>query len=502
MRHLSLMLLLLVIGVGFALNSNTTTAQTDDTCPAFVDQAMAQVGDTCSNMGLNVACYGNYAVESILNQGVSISRFDAPADRIELASLNTIRTAPLNEAREEWEIALLNTRANLPNTAPGQSVVMMLVGDASIENQITPDQQVSLDALITVQVEVATNLRAQPSANGTIVGSLEAGSRLSADMLSEDQAWVRIPQPGGDILWISRDAIVDAPEIDLLPYSNPTQISPMQSFYFNTGIGQSSCTEASGTLFIQGPNNIRVDLQVNGVDISIGSTIALNFITPTQMQVVTLSGTGYVAGTTVPAGYAVTVEVDSDNIGIPGSVSTAQRMDDTLIRRYRLSEAIPETLLNYQIDLQPITETVTGTTTPMPITLIIEGAVQEVIGNILIIYDFEIEVDPDDPILRIIQPGDVLRINGTMEIIVANRDVESSIIHITPIIIMPIGDTIQINADTGEVWRDDYSCNNPPPAWALANSWRSRCEVAPAINPGGGGRGSGRGSRGRSSRGS
>ncbi|NWF70225.1 MAG: hypothetical protein HXY40_14155, partial [Chloroflexi bacterium] len=29
---------------------------------------------------------------------------------------------------------------------------------------------------------------------------------------------------------------------------------------------------------------------------------------------------------------------------------------------------------------------------------------------------------------------------------------------------------------TGEVWRDDGSCNNPPPDWAPAVGWRQRCQ--------------------------
>ncbi|MEQ8676944.1 MAG: SH3 domain-containing protein [Aggregatilineales bacterium] len=350
--------IMIFVGIGLAIQP--TQAQNEEVCPAFVEQAIIEVGDLCENLGRNVACYGHNDVESTLYQGVSVSRFDAPADRIELTSLNTIRTAPLNESLGRWGIALLSAQANLPGTVPGQNVVMMLVGDASLENQITPDQHISTGSLVTVEVELPTNLRDQPSITGNIVGSVEAGTRLSADMISEDQTWIRIPQPAGDVVWISRDLVSENSGLNQLPHPSPTQISPMQSFYFNAGIGQSTCAEASGTLFIQGPNNIRVDLQVNGVDISIGSTIALSFVSPTQMQVATLSGTGYVVGTTVPAGHAVTIDLDSNHIGIPESVSVVQRMDDATIARYGLSEAIPENLLHYQIQLQPITELVSN----------------------------------------------------------------------------------------------------------------------------------------------
>lgn len=355
-----ILLLGLFIGMmmGLGISLQPTQAQTSDTCPAFVEQAVTEVGNICENLGRNVACYGHNNIETSLYQGISFSRFDAPADRIELSGLNSIRTAPLNEIDETWGIALLSVQANLPGTVPGQNVVMMLMGDASLENQVAPEHQISTDETLSVTVNVDANLRDQPSMNSRIIGSVVPNTRLEADMLSEDGVWIRIPQPAGEVVWISRDMVDDNPVIDSLPRPAPTQISPMQSFYFSAGLGQSTCAQASGTLFIQGPNNIRVDLAINGVDISIGSTIALSYISPTQMQVVTLSGTGYVAGVTVPTGYAVTIDLDSHQMGMPETVSAARPMDENSLSRYSLSEAIPTNVLHYHIDLQPVTEVV------------------------------------------------------------------------------------------------------------------------------------------------
>jgi hypothetical protein len=44
-------------------------------------------------------------------------------------------------------------------------------------------------------------------------------------------------------------------------------------------------------------------------------------------------------------------------------------------------------------------------------------------------------------------------------------------------------------SDSGEVWRDDGSCNNPPPPWAPANGWRRRCESGNGNGNGSGGGG-------------
>jgi hypothetical protein len=111
------------------------------------------------------------------------------------------------------------------------------------------------------------------------------------------------------------------------------------------------------------------------------------------------------------------------------------------------------------------------TPTSIPITIIIEGAVESIDGNIITIDGIPIEVAPDDPRLGAIQIGDVLRIEG-----------ESAKRGATPVIVAV--NVIFVNADVavggnGQVWRDDGNCANPPPSWAPAHGWRLRCEGVP-----------------------
>jgi hypothetical protein len=121
-----------------------------------------------------------------------------------------------------------------------------------------------------------------------------------------------------------------------------------------------------------------------------------------------------------------------------------------------------------------LTPTPGGTVTPggLPITIIIEGPVQEINVNIITIYDIDIIVGDDDPILGIIQIGDILHVEGDTDDI--NGTIIIIAINITII-------NVDINVDTGEFWRDDGNCSNPPPPWAPAHGWRRRCQ-----NPGGG----------------
>lgn len=113
----------------------------------------------------------------------------------------------------------------------------------------------------------------------------------------------------------------------------------------------------------------------------------------------------------------------------------------------------------------------TAEATPDPdddtdITIVIEGPVQSININIITIYDIDIQLGDDNPVLGIIQIGDILRVEGD------TQDLDGTIIIIAINIIII---NVDINIDTGEFWRDTGTCANPPPPWAPAHGWRRRC---------------------------
>jgi len=109
--------------------------------------------------------------------------------------------------------------------------------------------------------------------------------------------------------------------------------------------------------------------------------------------------------------------------------------------------------------------------------MVIEGPIQEVGDDYLLIFDFRIEFPPETPLLENIEVGDHLRIDGTMPEDGPTSDEDGNFtMIIVPVVVEPIGDELAIDTETGEVWRDNGTCNNPPPAWAPANGWRARCE--------------------------
>lgn len=115
----------------------------------------------------------------------------------------------------------------------------------------------------------------------------------------------------------------------------------------------------------------------------------------------------------------------------------------------------------------------------LPVTLVIEGPVLSININIITIYGFEIELAPDDPLLTVIQIGDNIRVSGDA------ADTADTLIIVAVTIII-VDDDLAVDFDTGEVWRDDGECSNPPPPWAPARGWRAKCERGE--HPGGGDR--------------
>lgn len=137
------------------------------------------------------------------------------------------------------------------------------------------------------------------------------------------------------------------------------------------------------------------------------------------------------------------------------------------------------------------------TVTPNPfadVNIAIEGEIEEVRENSIIVYGFEIAIKPDDPLRPVLREGDIIRIEGA--IIEGGQT-----LVIDPVDFEFVDVVVELGQD-GQVWRDDGNCSNPPPAWANANGWRQRCQGAGGnSNSGGGNNGNNNGSNGNNGNG-
>lgn len=259
------------------LVSLSSARQQDTTCPALIEQALGSIGSNCASLGRNSACYGFQDVLATFSDETPPDSFSQPSDRVGLLTLKNIGTSPMNTTLQEWGIALLNLQANLPDTLPGQNVVFMLLGDTEVENAVHPDDAFTGGAAVNVTTQAATGLFYLPGTDQPVVRAIPANEVLPADAISEDGQWVRVVY-SSRFGWVSRQVLVPQENVESLPIVTPETRTPMQAFYLRTGITGTDCTEAPDSLVVQGPQNLMVDIDVNGADIRLGSTIALRVI--------------------------------------------------------------------------------------------------------------------------------------------------------------------------------------------------------------------------------
>lgn len=105
-------------------------------CPAFVEQVLAELQNNCSDLPSNTACYGYQRLEATFRAPQPVGYFTLPADRAPLAVLEAIRSAPLNPSSGDWGVAVLSLQADLPDTLAGQAVTFILMGDGQLQNSV------------------------------------------------------------------------------------------------------------------------------------------------------------------------------------------------------------------------------------------------------------------------------------------------------------------------------------------------------------------------------
>ncbi|MBZ0300448.1 MAG: SH3 domain-containing protein [Anaerolineae bacterium] len=298
---------------------STVFAQ-DDTCSAIVREAISIVEDECTLTGRNQACYGYVRLEATPRESVQDFNFAQRGDVVNVGDIDTLRLSALDPASDTWGVALMRLQANLPATLPGQNVTFLIFGNVEIQNAV-PDSP----ALATVEITSggSINVRSGPSTDNRVIGSLANGDTATANGRNQDGSWLRIQLPDSDALgWVYASLVIPASDVSALSVVDASDTSvpftPMQAFYFRTGLGDAACAEApQDGILIQTPAGAgKVQLRANDVDIELGSTAYLQAQAGADMVVSVVEGQGRITsgGTSVsvPAGAQVEIPLDDD----------------------------------------------------------------------------------------------------------------------------------------------------------------------------------------------
>ena len=354
-------------------------------CDELIEDFLEELDENCSEFDLNRACYGTNLVtaEFLSPDDLPENYFTEPSDIAELLQMSNLSTNIFNPEVPEWGIAVLNVQANIPNTIPGQAVKVLLMGAMEMENSVEPDEAFISERSVRLTLTQNSIMRYFPRSNSDFVQTIPAGVDVLADALSTNRSWVRVAYddiPG----WIAVSTLDEASQERLvaLPMIEEDARSPMQAFYFETGISQSGCANAPTTLVVQGPEDYAVDIVANGADIRIDSTIILRTnISPGEesaaMEVITLSGEARVFPDTeneivVPAGEILVscLTTEEQDLGIDDRaddrevlVCESRELTADEIAEFNYIQRVSSGVLNYEV-VWPPEDLYTPTPTP------------------------------------------------------------------------------------------------------------------------------------------
>lgn len=361
----------------FTVLSITVILAQNASCPELVEIALEAVENNCSSLGRNEACYGYDLVQASFINEVPEDYFSQESDISPLAELVTVQTSAMNSENGQWGVALMNLQANLPNTIPGQNVSFILMGDVTVENAVAPESAfVPIDGIEISLVVESANLRSGAGLNFNVIAGLRRGETIIADGLSVDGEWLRVVKDERPA-WLSRSLVNENPEIDSLPVLSSQNYTPMQAFYLRTGFGQPECVEApEDMLLVQGPEDIRVQITVNGAEVELGSSGIFRTIEEADgtifLELTVLDGTFVIDGTELRTGQQSRLCLgNEDSRGLDGEnndlVVTCEPSRPVYVPNFGANwckmENIPSGLLNYPIEVLCEGESLSNTNT-------------------------------------------------------------------------------------------------------------------------------------------
>lgn len=348
------MRIIFILIMSMVLCATGVMAQDNATCSPLVQQALSALGDHCDALDRNSACYGFNRVDARFRQEHAEGFFSHPSDRTPLIDLMSIKTQPFQSQLAEWGIAVMNVQANLPGTLPGQAVTFLLLGDSELENGVAPEDVTAPGDAYTVMTRAQVNLRSGPGTQYNVIDTAPSGDMLYVDGFDDSRGWLRVVS-GGRITWVSAE-FVESTEpggLSHLPTINQQTRSTMQAFTFRTGFSGVECEDVPpASLVIQGPENFTVNVNANGTEIQLGSTIVLLMTEDGLLQLITLDGTAQINGVNIHAGYTMFARVD-ENGQVIGNWFGARPATFDELAQFRSLEYVSGEILSYEIVIPP-----------------------------------------------------------------------------------------------------------------------------------------------------
>lgn len=287
MRRLMLLTLLLLLSIG---PETLVFSQSTATCPQLVTLALEVTDQSCSDLGMNQACYGHVLIDASPRVGTLNFKFDQEGDWASIQDINTFRLRPMDVETGTWGVAVLSVMT-YPSYADPQLATYLLFGDVEIGNESLPFVELE----VVVQSPDYVNVRINPAIWSGVVGVLSPGDAVQARARTEDSTWLLVILPeSGRFGWVDASLLSTAGDVESLPVSDgrrPYQ-GPMQAFSLESGQGDAQCPESpeSGMLIQTAEGLAEITLLVNEVVIDMQATVYLQAQPDQDMSVMVVDG--------------------------------------------------------------------------------------------------------------------------------------------------------------------------------------------------------------------
>lgn len=360
-------IILFAPGTAEAQQTNPYTQSPQQYCPALVQRALFELGNNCAGLAQGYACYGFPNVSARFYDASLSSLFSQPADRVVLSALQTLQTSPLNLTTAQWGIGVMHIHSNLPNSPPDDGVVALLLGDVRVDNAVEAENILQSAAPIAVVTRINVSMHSGPSLEDPVIGTVPAGIVLQATALSLDRAWLRLRSL--EPAWVRREVVNVPPDIDTLPVVSALSRFPMQSFYFQTGIGEPLCQEAPSILALQSIGSTSAYFTINGAQVRLGppaTLITLQSQSPTRIDVAVHAGVLETQdGRVAYEGQTLSAALDDDDRSVVGWADQARPVTPSEILLGIIAQEVYYNLAEPQIPTIPL---LPATPQPVPYT--------------------------------------------------------------------------------------------------------------------------------------
>lgn len=266
---------------------NSARAQESSSCQAIVNQAFEALVDHCVGLGVNQICYayGDVQVEFSENGDESSDDvpFTEPGDRVDITSLRSVRTAPLDVTAGDYGLAVMNLWADLPASYAHNPVTVVISGGVIVTNGV-PESITAVPASDPISIVLAQSPAALYDYPGvTDPFALVSESETVADSLivdgrSADGLWLRVDRTSTDDSgairatgWIAQSDVVTNDQFAALPVLD-IALSPFQIMEVTLENPDQAalCPEAQPGLSITGPDDVPATLWINRVPFTVG----------------------------------------------------------------------------------------------------------------------------------------------------------------------------------------------------------------------------------------